>query len=78
MSYRCEFCGDVVPPGKPAIKVVTKIRHRGANGYEWKGTEIAEEKNSCETCHDPDREPEILTVNPALNAVANPVLSKVA
>lgn len=78
MSFRCEFCGEAQDPGVAPIQVVTKIRHKGQGGYEYRGTEIAEEKNSCEPCHNPDREPEVLTANPALNTVANPVLSEVA
>ena len=77
MSFRCEFCGEAQEGGVAPIQVVTKIRHRGSE-YEWKGTEVAEEKNSCVTCHDPEREPEILGTSPTLNAVGNTAFAKVA
>jgi len=64
MSFRCEFCGEAQPGGVGPIQVVTKIRRKG-NEFEYKGTDIAEEKNSCATCHDPEREPEIVGATPA-------------
>ena len=78
MAFRCDFCGEPQAGGMSPVRVVTKIRHKGAGGYEWKGTEIAEEKNSCVTCHDPEFQPEVLGANPALDTVGNPVLAEVA
>jgi hypothetical protein len=64
MSFRCEFCGEAQPTGVGPIQVVTKIRHKGSE-FEWKGTDIAEEKNSCEPCHDSEATPEVLGDAPA-------------
>ena len=72
MSFRCDSCGEAQAAGVAAIKTVTKIRNRG-NGYEYRGTEIAEEKNLCAVCHDPDVEPEIVDSgsNPVLDSVGS-------
>ena len=75
MSFRCDFCGEAQGAGVAAIKVVTKIRSRGS-GYDYRGTEIAEEKNSCSTCHDPDREPEVLHSSSQPGMAMNPVLAE--
>lgn len=73
MSFRCELCGVGQDPGVAPIQVVTKIRNKG-NSFEWKGTDIVEEKNVCATCHDPEFVAEVLGAGPPLDGVANSTL----
>lgn len=74
MSFRCENCGETTEPGKPANKMVTKVRKKTR---EW-GTEIVEEKCVCEHCFDPELEPQLVNPEPALDAVGNPAFFEAA
>lgn len=74
MSFRCEGCGETTAPGKPANKMVTKVRKKTR---EW-GTEIVEEKNVCESCFDAELEPQLINPEPTLDAVGNPVFLEAA
>lgn len=59
MSFRCEFCGEVAPPGTPQRLVPVKVRR-----VEYPmhmddarlGSEIVQEKRQCATCY--SRSPE--------------------
>ena len=49
MSYRCEICADVAPPGQPMIRHVVE-RHRPQTPWGGAGTEIAKEIAVCSAC----------------------------
>jgi len=76
MSFRCDFCREPQAPGVTPIVLVTKVRNKGGSDTGWKGTDIAEEKRICASCHNPEFKPEILGMNPSLNTVINPVLAE--
>jgi len=76
MSFRCDFCGEPQPNNVSIIKVVTKIRNRGNDAYEHRGAEIAEEKNFCAKCYDPEFQPELLNSLGPQAAIKNPVIAQ--
>ena len=49
MSYRCEICADVSPPGQPLLRHVVE-RHRPQTPWGAAGTEIAKEVAVCARC----------------------------
>jgi hypothetical protein len=50
MSFKCQICGQVQPTRTTPIRIVTRVRGRGMDDYNLRGTEIAEEKMACYAC----------------------------
>ena len=70
MSFRCEFCGKVQPPGTKLKKIITEIREVGSPQIEIMGNvgiflkgapwQIVREKKACPLCAKISIEPEVV------------------